>query len=167
MDEKHERKLRRKAIRLTVRGVRRGEILPGVGRSSSWLHKWQKRFTRLGWPGLHSQARRPHRFAGRYEERTRHLVVQARLRLGKRKGGLIGPQAIQQEWRPAKLLRRVPSISTITRILHARGLIKKPRPSLEAYFPHPTPPAHYVLHAMDWTARYLQGGPKVVCLPHD
>src|SRR5262249_61556302 len=25
----------------------------------------------------------------------------------------------------------------------------------------PTPTVHYVLHAMDWTARYLEGGPKV------
>jgi putative transposase len=161
MDEKHERKLRRKAIRLTLQGVRRGEILLGIGRSSSWLHKWQKRFARFGWPGLHSQARRPRRLAGRYVTRTRRLIVQARLRLVKRKVGLIGPQAIQQELRTANLLRRLPSLSTIRRILHDYGLIKKPRPAPQAYFPQPQPSAPYVLHAMDWAARYLAGGPKV------
>src|SRR5881396_3293051 len=97
MDEKQERSLRRKAIRLTLRGLRRGEILQGIARSSSWLHKWQKRFAQFGWPGLNSHARRPHRLACRYEVRTRRLVVQARLRLVKRKVGLIGPKAIQQE----------------------------------------------------------------------
>jgi putative transposase len=161
MDEKYERRLRRKAIRWTLRGVSRGEILQGISRSSSWLHKWQKRFARLGWPGLHSQARRPQRLAGRYATRPRQLVVQARRRLIKRKVGLIGAKAIQQELRTAKLLRRVPSLSTIRRILHDYGLIRPPRPSPQAYFPHPRPTAPYVLHAMDWTARYLEGGPKV------
>src|SRR5712692_10360127 len=70
MDEKHERSLRHKAILLTLRGVRCGEILQCISRSSSWLHKWQKRFARFGWPGLHSQAHRPHRLAGRYATRT-------------------------------------------------------------------------------------------------
>jgi putative transposase len=74
---------------------------------------------------------------------------------------LIGPKAIQQELRTANLLRRVSSLSTIRRILRDHGLIKKPRPSPRAYFPQPTPTVHYVLHAMDWTARYLEGGPKV------
>jgi putative transposase len=161
MDEKYERKLRRKAIRLTLRGVSRREILQGIARSSSWLHKWQERFARFGWPGLHSQARRPQRLAGRYAARTRRLVVQARRRLVNRKVGLIGAKAIQQELRTAQLLRRVPSLSTIRRILHEYGLIKTPRPAPQAYFPQPTPTAHYVLHAMDWTARYLEGGPKV------
>jgi putative transposase len=161
MDEKQERRLRRKAIRLTLRGVSRRAILQGISRSSSWLHKWQKRFAQFGWPGLNSQVRRPHRLAWCYDARTRHLVGQARLRLVKRKVGLVGPQAIQQELRTANLLRRVPSLSTIRRILHDHGLIKKLRPSPEAYFPQPQPSAHYVLHALDWTARYLTGGPKV------
>ena len=101
MDEKYERRLRRKAIRLTLRGVSRREILQGIARSSSWLHKWQKRVARFGWPGLHSQARRPQRLTGRYAARTRRLVVQARRRLANRKVGLIGAKAIQQELRTA------------------------------------------------------------------
>src|SRR5262249_19677674 len=99
--------------------------------------------------------------AGRYAARTRRLVVQARRRLVNRKVGLLGAKAIQQELRTAQLLRRVPSLSTIRRILHEYGLSKPPRPAPQAYFPQPTPTVHYVLHAMDWTARYLEGGPKV------
>jgi len=161
MNEKNERHLRRKAIGLWLRGLTRREILKRIGRSCGWLFKWQKRFKHFGWAGLKSQSRRPHHVAGRYEARTRQFVVQARRRLLKRKVGLIGPKAIQQELRAANLLRRIPSISTIRRMLHERGLIKQPRPPEAVYYPQPAPTDHYVLHAMDWTARSLQGGPKV------
>ncbi len=161
MDEKHERKLRRKAIGLTLRGVSRQEILQRLDRGHTWLHKWQTRFGRFGWDGLKSSPRRPQHLAGRYDARTRRLVVQARLRLRNRKVGLIGPKAIPQELQTAPLLRRLPALSTIKRILHERGLIKRSRPTATAYFPQPTPPAHYGLQAMDWTARYLEGGAKV------
>jgi putative transposase len=161
MDEKHERKLRRKAIGLTLRGVRRQEILQRLGRGHTWLHKWQTRFARFGWAGLKSHPRRPQHLAGRYDARTRRLVGQARQRLSKRKVGLIGPKAIRQELQTAHLLRRLPSCSTIQRILHDQGLIKSQPPAPQGYFPQPTPTAHYVLQAMDWTARYLEGGTKV------
>jgi len=161
MDEKQERSLRRKAIRLLVRGVSRREILRRIPRGYSWLHKWQRRFARFGWAGLKSQSRQPHRLATRYPARTRRLVVQARVRLHHRRVGLLGPQAIQDELRHAQLLRRVPAVSTIQRILHEQGLLTAPRPPTPEYFPRPTATAQYVLHAMDWTARYLAGGMKV------
>lgn len=161
MDEKQERKLRRKAIGLALRGVSRQEILQHLERGHTWLHKWQTRFTRVGWEGLKSHPRRPQHLAGRYDARTRRLVGQARLRLRKRKVGLIGPKAIRQELQTAHLLRRLPALSTIRRSLHERGLSKTPRPAARRDFPQPTPSAHYVRHAMDWTARYLAGGAKV------
>jgi transposase InsO family protein len=161
MNEKKERSLRRKAIRLWLRGLTRREILSRVRRSCGWLFKWQKRFQNFGWAGLKSHSRRAHHLTGRYSARIRRLVVQARRRLLNRKVGLIGPQAIQQELRAAKLLRQMPSISTIRRILHERGLIKPPRPAPSVYYPAPTASDHYRLQAMDWTARYLHGGVKV------
>lgn len=161
MNETKERALRRKAIGLWLRGFTRREILKRLQRSGGWLCKWQQRFSHWGWAGLKSQSRRPQRLGGRYQVHTRRLVVQARRRLVNRHVGLIGPKAIQQELRAARLLRRIPSISTIRRILHEHGLIKPPRPQEPVYFPQPTPTDHYVLHAMDWTARYLQGGTKV------
>lgn len=161
MDEKKERSLRRKAIRLWLRGLSRGEILKRIVRSRAWLCKWQRRFTQLGWAGLKSSSRRPHHLSCRYPLSTRRAVGQARQRLLKRQVGLIGPKAIQDELRMAKVLRRLPSISTTQRILHEEGLIKRPHPIASVYFPQPTPTDHYVLHAMDWTARYLSGGPKV------
>ena len=63
MDEQHERSLRRKALRLTLRGVPPRLILRQIPRRRTWLHKWQRRFRRLGWAGLRSQSRRPRRSA--------------------------------------------------------------------------------------------------------
>jgi putative transposase len=161
MDEKKERNLRRRAIRLILQGVKPSAIAQRIGRSRTWLFKWKTRFDQLGWEGLKSQLRRPHRIARRYDERTRRLVIQARRRLVRRKVGLIGPRAIQDELRAAQLLRHPPSRSTIKRMLHASGLITAPRAPRPVYYPRPTPARDYVLHACDWTARFLRGGCKV------
>jgi transposase len=161
MDEKKERNLRRHAIRLILRGLTLSAIARRIGRSRTWLFTWKKRFDQLGWEGLKSQWRRPHRIARRDDEHTRHLVILARHRLGRRKVGLIGPRAIQDELRAARLLRHPPSCSTIKRLLHAAGLIKTSRAPGTVDDPQPTPAEDYGLHAGDWTARFLRGGCKV------
>jgi putative transposase len=81
--------------------------------------------------------------------------------LQKRRVGLSGPQAREDELRHAQLLQRLPSIATIKRILHDAHLRERPRPSARGYFPQPTATSTYVLHASDWTARYLTGGTKL------
>ena len=161
MNEHHEYLLRRRAIRLTLQGQSRQAILARVGRSPAWLCKWQHRFAQHGWRGLLSRSRRPQHRSGRYAERIRHLVIATRQRLLTQRVGLCGSQAIQDELCRARLLARVPSIATIKRILHDAGVSRRPRPPKRGYFPQPTPTSSYVLHAMDWTARYLKGGAKL------
>jgi putative transposase len=161
MNEHHEYQLRRRAIRLTLQGLSRQAILARIGRSPAWLSKWQHRFDKHGWRGLHSRSRSPLHQRGRYSQRIRHLVVTTRQRLQQRRVGLSGPQAIQDELRQTQLLRRIPSLATIKRILHDAHLIHHPRPPKRGYFPQPAPSSTYVLHAMDWTARYLTGGAKL------
>lgn len=162
MDEKQELNLRRKAIRLTLRGLRPQAILEKIKRSRSWLYKWQQRFAQWGWAGLHSQSRAPRRTPHRYAPRMKALVLRLRRQLQHRKVGLIGAPAIQQEWRRARLARQMPSTATIERWLREAGLTRPTPPAPpDAYYrqPHPTP--RYRLHAMDWTARYLAGGAKI------
>jgi len=161
MNEQHEYQLRRRAIRLTLHGHARQAILARIPRSPAWLCKWQHRFAEQGWQGLQSRSRRPQHLSGRYSERIRDLVVATRQRLRQRRVGLSGPQAIQDELRHAHLLQRIPSIATIKRILHDAGVLHHPRPPKRGYFPQPTATATYVLHAMDWTARYVTGGAKL------
>ncbi len=161
MDEKKERSLRHKAIRWMLDGLRSGVILKRLGRSRAWLSKWKKRFDKLGWEGLRSESRSPHRSVYRYDGRTRRLVIQARRRLERRKIGLIGPEAVRAELRRTRLLRRIPSCTTIKRILREAGLIKASRPAREVYFPQPSAAPDYILHAMDWSSKFLTGGCKV------
>jgi putative transposase len=161
MNEHHEYQLRRRAIRLTLQGRSRQAILARIPRSPAWLSKWLRRFNQLGWQGLRSRSRSPLHLSARYSQRTRHLVVATRQRLQKRRISLRGPQAIQDELRQTHLLRRVPSLATIKRILHDANLLHHPHPPKRGYFPQPTPTSTYVLHAMDWTARYLTGGAKL------
>jgi putative transposase len=161
MNEQHEYQLRRRAIRLTLQGRERTAIRARIPRSPAWLSKWLRRFDELGWQGLRSRSRARLHHSTRYSEHTRHLVVAMRQRLLKRRVALSGPQAIQDELRQANLLRRVPSLATIKRILHDAHLIHHPHPPKRGYFPQPTPTSTYVLHAMDWTARYLTGGAKL------
>jgi putative transposase len=161
MNEHHEYQLRRRAIRLTLQGRSRQAILARIPRSPAWLSKWLRRFDELGWQGLRSRSRAPHNRRARYSQHTRQVVVATRQRLQKRRISLSGPQAIQDELRQAHLLRRVPSLATIKRILHHAHLIHHPRQPKRGYFPQPTATSTFVLHATDWTARYLRGGAKL------
>jgi putative transposase len=161
MNEHNEYQLRRRAIRLTLQGRSAQAILARIPRSPAWLSKWRHRFAQHGWQGLHSRSRARLHQSGCYSEHIRQLVVATRLRLQRRRVALSGPQAIQDELRHARLLKRVPSLATIKRILHDANLIHHPRPPKPGYFPQPTPTTTFVLHAMDWTARYLTGGAKL------
>jgi transposase len=161
MDEKRERRLRRKAIRMTLQGVRPKRILENLSRSRRWLTKWRTRYEQQGSAGLRSQSRRPHHTPSQVPGRVRRWVEQARRRLVKRKVGLVGAPSIQRELRTNRLVRQVPSVATIKRILRAARLSARSKPPRAVYYPQPTATVTYVLHAMDWTERYLTGGAKV------
>lgn len=161
MDEKHERTWRRKAIRLTLRGLRPQDIRKQIPRSRRWLWKWQTRYQHLGWRGLKSQSRRAPHCTQRYSDTVRRRVVRIRRRLERAKVGLIGVKAIQRAWERVYRQQPIPGKSTLYTILHESGVLREPRLMCAAYYPQPTATAQFVLQAMDWTLRYLDGGPKV------
>jgi hypothetical protein len=161
MDEKQERQWRQKAIRMMLKGIQPKHILEQVPRSRSWFYKWRERFERFGWSGLYSQSRVSRQFPHRYSAQIRRLVIQTRRRLSRGKVGLVGAKAIQRELKQGRLLRDIPSTATINRILHEAGLTQKPTHPPEGYFPHPKPTSRFILHALDWTSRYLEGGAKI------
>jgi transposase len=161
MDEKHERTWRRKAIRLTLRGLRPKDIRKHIPRSRRWLRKWQARYQDLGWRGLKSQSRRPQQCAHRYSDSIRRRVVRIRRRLEQAQVGLIGVKPIKRQWERVYPNQPIPGKTTLYTILHEAGLLRPPRPVHAAYYPQATATAQFALQAMDWTLRYLEGGPKV------
>ncbi|HEX6033090.1 MAG TPA: helix-turn-helix domain-containing protein [Anaerolineales bacterium] len=161
MDEKQGYRLRRKAIRMHVQGKSRQEILARVQRSRAWLSKWQKRFEQHGISGLHSHSRRPHQMPTKYSSSIVKVIVQTRRRLVKQKVGLIGARAIRRELRKVSGNKSLPSLSTIKRVLRQRGLIARSQPVKPVYFPKPLQVVSGSLHALDWTCRYLEDGPKI------
>jgi hypothetical protein len=163
MDEQQERRWRRKTIRLWLRGYSDRRIQQHVPRSLGWIHKWQQRYIQHGWSALKSQSRQRHHSSG-YSVPVRRIVLRVRRQLARRKvGRLVGARAIQREIRRAQLLppQQRPSRSTIQRILRDAHLIPRRRRTRVIYHPQPLPSDHYIIQAMDWTVRYLEGGAKV------
>lgn len=160
MDDKQELRLRRKALRLRLKGIPHQVILAKVQRSRAWLSKWQDRFDRQGAAGLHSHSRQPQHTPTACSPRIVRLIVQTRRRLVKQPVGLIGARAIRRELRNV-LGKHSPSLPTIKRVLQTHGLVATPTQASRAYFPKPLTTVVATLHAMDWTCRYLEDGPKV------
>ena len=160
MDDQHELRLRRKAIRLRLRGALHKVILETVHRSRAWLSKWQKRFDQHGAAGLRSHSRRPRHAPTACPPRIVRLIIQTRRRLVKQKVGLIGARAIHRELYKV-LGKQTPSLPTIKRVLQTHGLVSKPTEASPAHFPKPLTTVEGTLHALDWTCRYLEDGPKV------
>jgi putative transposase len=146
---------------LMIKGRRPCEILRHIPRCREWLRKWRLRYEELGWAGLESCSRRPHRAPRQYGSDARSVVVKVRRSFARSGVGLVGARAVQQEIRRRRLLRRVPAVATISRWLKAAGLIQTVAlPPPQVYYPQPVTQPR-VLHAMDWIARYIEGGPKV------
>jgi hypothetical protein len=161
MDDKDDLRRRRQAIGLWLKGTRSKDILQRVQRSRAWFSKWRQRFRRHGPRGLNNRPRRPRRLARVCAPRVVRLIVQTRRWLAKQSVGLSGPRAIRGELRQLKLGRQLPSLTTIKRVLRAHGLVSAGTDPRPAYRPKPLTTITGILHALDWTCRYLENGPKV------
>jgi len=91
----------------------------------------------------------------------KRLIVRTRKRLGTAPAGLIGARAIRDELKQLMPRRPLPSEATIYRVLRQAGEVVSQSPCEATYFPAPTDEVAGSLDAMDWTCRYLTGGPKV------
>jgi putative transposase len=161
MDEKAERRLRRKALRWLCLGRKPGAVAKRLGRSRTWVAKWRTRFGEQGITGLRSLSRQPQSRPHAWPRGMVRLIVQTRKRLRKAPAGLIGARAIRYELKQLLPRRPLPSAATIYRVLQHSRLSTPPPPSVAVYFPAPSEEVDGSLDAMDWTCRYLEGGTKV------
>jgi transposase InsO family protein len=118
-----------------------GELAAAHGVHRSWLYKLAARYRAEGEAGLQPRSRRPHRSPTRVADRWEDEVVALRKELTDL-GVDAGAATIHHHL--SRRRDRVPSISTIWRILKARGFVvpqphKRPRSSwrrFEAEFPN-------------------------------
>ena len=161
MDEKTERQLRRRAVRLHGAGHSLRAVGARLNRSRQWVAKWVRRFGKHGRPDLGSRSRRPRRQPTKTPAWVRRQVLRLRRKLERARMGLIGARAIQRAWRTECLPAPMPSTATIKRLLRAAGITGVQPTAPPAYFPAPRPTPTHALQAMDWTERYLEHGVKV------
>ena len=153
---------REKAIHLLRSGLS-VEVAQALGRSESWVRKWRKRFEEESWAGLRGRSRAPKHIANRYPEEIRQAIrhIRSQLEAQAVKGeglGYIGAPAIQARPREEDL-GKVPSISTIERVLHQAGMThpRKLKPHDEVHYPtlsatQPTSCGRWTLCPIIWRA---------------
>ncbi|MFH1701897.1 MAG: helix-turn-helix domain-containing protein [Nitrospirota bacterium] len=165
MKQHNEYETRCKAIHLYEEGYSFNNILRLVQRSRGWLSKWLRRFKEHGLQGLQDKSRAPKRPQNKTPDHLVNKILSIREELESHKTRRsafsgIGAEVIQWEFTQRKV-RKVPSISTISRILSRHGKTgrgKKKRNSNNQ-------PYHYIqakkmgdLHQTDLVGpRYLRG----------
>lgn len=129
-----------------------GELARLHGVHRSWLYKLLARYRREGASGLVARSRRPHRSPAALPPELADEVV--RLRAGLVADGL-DAGALTIQWHLAERGQRVPSASSIIRLLRRRGLVvpephKRPRSSF-IRFEAALPNALWQTDATHWT----------------
>lgn len=159
---------REKAIHLLRSGLS-VEVAQALGRSESWVRKWRKRFEEESWAGLRGRSRAPKHIANRYPEEIRQAIrhIRSQLEAQAVKGeglGYIGAPAIQARPREEDL-GKVPSISTIERVLHQAGMThpRKLKPHDEVHYPALSATQPHELRQVDIVPHHLEGGQSVAC----
>ena len=163
--DEQEHALRRRAIELHEQGLPFSTILEQVGRGSTWLAKWLRRFRTEGWVGLRSRSRAPHRRPRRTPPRVVAAILELRQELEahrtrRSRFSGIGAETIRLELERRRR-RPLPSLRTIERILQRHGYPRKVLPRRHGGGePYPAPRARYPgdLHQTDLVGpRYLRG----------
>jgi transposase len=154
--------LRRKLFKFFDKEKSIKQILKLIPRSRSWLYKWHKRYQREGTMAATGRAKVPHRSPQAYAKPVVQMVLKLRTQLHNAEVGLVGAKAIRRELKTRRLVKQIPSLSTIHRMLKDHALIDSDSPvRKESYYPKPKMNADLCFHSMDWMLRYLQGGEKV------
>ena len=118
-----EQKLRKTAIKRYLKGESPKSIYTGLGRSKNWFFKWLKRY-KSGEPDWYKdRSKAPVRRPTEISKIEKQRIISVRKHLESEKFAQIGPSAIK--WELSKSGHRLPSDSTIRRVLKTEGLIKK------------------------------------------
>lgn len=167
MKHHNEYETRCKAIYLYEEGYSFNNILRLVQRSRGWLSKWLRRFEEHGLQGLQDKSRAPKRIQNKTPDHLVNKILSIREELESHKTRRsafsgIGAEVIQWEFTQRKV-RKVPSISTISRILSRHGKTgrgKKKRNSNNQPYPYIQAKKMGDFHQTDLVGPRRLRGPK-------
>jgi transposase len=171
MKNRDEYERRYKAIELTKAGIGSNKILQLLERGKFWLYKWLRRYKEKGLDGLQDRSRTPKKIWRKTPESLVQKILGIRDELESHKTRSsafsgIGAEVIQWELRKRRI-RKVPSISTIEKILCRHGCTqraKRPRGRVENSQPYPYCKAEEMgdLHQTDLVGPAYLRGPQGV-----
>ena len=118
-----EQELRKTAIERYLKGESPKSIYTDLNRSKNWFFKWLKRYKRGKPKWYKDKSKAPINRPAAIGEIERQRIISTRTHLESQKFAQIGPSAIK--WELSKSGHRLPSDSTIKRVLKNEGLIKK------------------------------------------
>ncbi len=165
MSRTDEYQIRQRAVELYEAGTGFNKILKLVGRSDFWLCKWLDRYGRFGDNGLRDRSRRPQHSPRKTRDWLRRKILALRDELEAHRTGRAYFAGISAGVIHYELLRqgvrRLPSISTIEKILAREGKTRKAKVRrLPGGPPYPYVPARVMgdLHQTDLIGpRHLRG----------
>ncbi len=116
-----------------VEGLSVRKVAKDHGVSKTWLYELVARYRAEGEAGLVARSKRPHHSPTKVADRFEDEIVRTRKELTEA-GFDAGPETIRMHLRQAHRRAKVPSVSTIWRVLKARGFVvpephKRPRSS--------------------------------------
>ena len=154
--------LRRRAVELADGGWTRTAISRELGRSREWVRTWLGRYEDEGDAGLFDRSRRPGTSPTRLSETVVDKIIAVRHCLETDRFANSGPDAIAAEIERQGLLERVPSVSSIKRVLSKADLVRpyrKRRRSNKSVLGLPKVTSPGVWQQADWVQdRHLEGG---------
>ena len=118
-----EKEIRKTAIERYLNGEPPKSIYDDLNRSKNWFFKWLKRY-QTGDPNwFKGKSRAPVNRPASISATDKKRIIETRRQLESQKFAQIGPSAIK--WELTKAGSKLPSDSTVKRVLKAEGLIKK------------------------------------------
>jgi hypothetical protein len=118
-----EQELRKTAVERYLKGESPKSIYTDLKRSKYWFFKWLKRYKSGDPKWYRDNSRAPIKRPTEISDIERQRIISVRTHLESQKFAQIGPSAIK--WELRKSGYKLPSDSTVKRVLKSEGFIKK------------------------------------------
>lgn len=118
-----EQEIRKTAIKRFIEGEKPKHIYESLNRSKPWFFKWLKRYQSGDPNWFKGKSRAPKHSPSAICPEDKKRIIETRRYLDAQRFAQFGPSAIK--WELKKAGHKLPSDSTIKRVLRDEGLVKK------------------------------------------